>query len=78
MSATDADGVRDQLDECYAPVRGDVIGARDQIAVIEVMRVSRRAEWADIRVTQLGGAEWTKRQPLPWRLGGALLTRGWF
>ena len=31
---------------------------------IEVRRVQRESEWADIKVTQPHGANWTKRQPL--------------
>lgn len=64
-----------ELDETYRPQRGDLIGAHDGIAFIDVIRVSA-GKWADIRVTQLGGATWSKRQPLPWHISGTLLLDG--
>lgn len=35
------------------------VGAR-----VQIRRVARDNSWADIRVTDLRGASWTKRQPL--------------
>lgn len=38
---------------------------RDGTNEIDIIRVSKKREWADIYVQQADGWMWSKRQPLP-------------